>query len=350
MTHLELLLPFGLLPPTLGDDLLRSLNAPALAMLLARTRFGAAGFRAESSDPYARALPHELWNARRAGLPADPQAGGSPPLAAAALRQHGLTETDGHWFLLRPVHLHIARDHLVLTDWRRLQLTEVPARRLFDTARPLFEAAGKTLRRADADTWFVRADDWSELQTATPDAACGHSVDIWMPHGTGELAWRKLQNEVQMEWFTDPLNEERQAQGLEPVNSIWLWGGAPAADTGSGDWSEVFNLPSTMACGNAARHQADSPAQLLAAKPRRALLVLDQLSAAALASDWGYWLECLHALEREWFAPLLQALQAGEIGRLTLICSNATELIEASTSGGALRQFWIRPSLARLKR
>lgn len=351
MTQLDILLPFGLLPPSLGADLLRALTAPALATLLARSRFGSHGFRTESFDEFARALPHEIWSARRFGLEAGQT--GSPPVAVAAMRARGLAAEGGFWFLIQPVHIHIARDHLVLTDRRQLQLTEAEARSLFAAAQPLFEQAGKTLLYGSASTWFARADDWSALQTSTPDAACGHSVDIWTPKGAGELQWRKLQNEVQMEWFAHPLNEERQLRGLNPVNSIWLWGGAPATQASAEQrYSDTFNLPDWMrACAQSAAipHAESNAEQVIATAPRHGLLVLDALTEAALAGDWSYWLERMHALERDWFAPLLQALQSGKIDRLTLACSNGTHLTETGTSTGSLKKFWIKPSLARLQ-
>ncbi len=357
MTQLDILLPFGLLPPQLGGDLLRALKTPALATLLSRTNFGHGGFHTESFDEFSRALPHETWSARRFGLETAPdaeaRANGSPPVAGVAMRAHGLAADSGFWFAIQPVHIHVARDHLVLTDRRQLQLAEAEARSLFDAARPLFEDSGKILLYGSAANWFARADDWSGLQTSTPDAACGHSVDIWMPKGDGALQWRKLQNEVQMEWFAHPLNQERQARGLKPVNSIWLWGGAPATQASAADgYREVFNLPEEMAAyGHAAavRKTDCDAAAVMAAAPRRGLLVLDALTEAALAGDWSYWLERMHALERDWFAPLLQALQSGRIERLTLVCSNGAHLAEATASTRSLKKFWIKPSLARLQ-
>jgi hypothetical protein len=356
MTQLDILLPFGLLPPQFGGDLLRVLKTPALATLLCRTSFGHGGFHTESFDEFSRALPHETWSARRFGLDAGSDAkeetGGSPPLASAAMHAFGLDADGGFWFAIHPVHIHVARDHLVLTDRRQLQLAEAEARSLFDAARTLFEDAGKVLLYGSAASWFARADDWSGLQTSTPDAACGHSVDIWMPKGDAALQWRKLQNEVQMEWFAHPLNEERQARGQKPVNSIWLWGGAPATQDSTADtYREVFNLPDDMAAyGQAAACKTDcDAAAVIAAAPQRGLLVLDALVEAALAGDWSYWLERMHALERDWFAPLLLALQSGRIERLTLVCSNGTHLAEATASTRSLKKFWIKPSLARLQ-
>lgn len=361
MKSLDILLPFGLLQPQLGADLLRALQAPALATLLARTRFGKNALRTYSFNEFSRALPHETWSAQRFGLnpelPAESlaelQADTSPPLAASALRSFGLAADTGFWFVIQPVHIHIARDHLVLTDLRQLQLAEPEARRLFEVARALFEQDGRQLLYGNPSTWFARADDWSELQTATPDAACGRSIDIWMPKGNGERQWRKLQNEVQMEWFAHPVNEERQARGAKPVNSIWLWGGAPAALAARANgYQSAFNLPDGMAAyrlSDAMRQQAGSAEQVLAAATGHSLLVLDALLEAALANDWSYWLERMHALEQDWFGPLLQALQAGQLERLTLICSNGTHLVEASSSTRSLKKFWVKPSLARLQ-
>ncbi len=186
MNSLDILLPFGLLPPQLGGDLLRALQAPALATLLARTHFGKDAFRTRSFNEFSRALPHEAWCAQRFGLTAELQADNSPPLAVGAMRSFGLTADAGFWFVIQPIHIHIARDHLVLTDLRQLQLADEEARRLFEVAQPLFEQDGRQLVYGNADTWFARADDWSALQTSTPDAACGRSIDIWTPQGDGE--------------------------------------------------------------------------------------------------------------------------------------------------------------------
>src|SRR5690606_10769345 len=153
----------------------------------------------------------------------------SPSLGTALAHAANLPVAQGCWFVLQPVHIHIARDHLVLTDPRQLQLEESHSCTLFDIARPLFEEVGKTLLWVDAATWLLRADDWQALHTASPGAACGHNVDIWMPQGEQARDWRRLQNEVQMHWHGHAVNDERAAQGQRPVNSIWLWGGGDVA-------------------------------------------------------------------------------------------------------------------------
>jgi len=329
MRHIEILLPFGLPPPEMAADLLPNLQAPALATLLAKAGKPAT----RSSDPFARHLPHESWLAQRLGAEDHGPADSAPGMAIERMQRHGLSVAEGTWFLLNPVHIHIARDHLVLTDRRRLPLGETESRALFDAALPIFEAAGKTLQYGAADTWFMRADEWHALRTTTPDAACGHNIDIWMPKGDGERAWRKLQNEVQMEWHAHPVNAEREARRDPPVNSLWLWGAAQA----QGNASFASFLDETA-----------SPASLPAGTEGDCLIVLDSLSEPALAQEWGGWLERMHTLEQAWFAPLLQGLQGGNIDRLTLIAGHNAMLREFTLGKRSLMKFWAPPSLARL--
>ncbi len=337
MRHFDILLPFGLPPPAMACDLLPNLQAPALAMLLAK----AARPPTRAHDPFARHLPHEAWLAQRLNLAQESAGDCAPAMAIHHMQRSGLAIEDGTWFVANPVHIHIARDHLVLTDRRRLPLSDAESRALFAAALPIFEAAGKTLRYGAADAWFVRADDWQGLRTTTPDAACGHNIDIWMPKGDGERAWRKLQNEVQMEWHAHPVNAAREKRRDPPVNSLWLWGAAHAGSDAALRSALLSTFPAVF-------DASSDPATLLDGAAGDALILLDSLSEPALAEEWGGWLERVHMLEATWFAPLLQALQDGSITSLTLIAGHNAALREFKVGRRSLMKFWAPPSLARL--
>jgi len=267
------------------------------------------------------------------------------------MQSFGLSPQAGTWFVLQPVHFHIARDHLVLTDPRQLQLEEHEARVLFDIARPLFEETGRELAFGNAHTWFARGDDWNALKTATPDAACGHNIDLWMPKGPGERDWRKLQNEVQMHWFTDALNAERERRGQKPVNSIWLWGAAAVTAAGPHAYSYTFNLsgwPSAFAQRAAQPNPAATASDVIAARPANGLLLLDALLEPALSNDWARWLQQMRQLEESWFAPLLHALKSGAIDRIALALTNDTNTSSFTATRASLRKFWVKPTLATL--
>jgi hypothetical protein len=348
MRHLDLLLPFSLPSPELAADLLRALRLPSFALLAARAKAG----RLQTTDGFARALPHEAWLAERFTLQAGLVQGGSPPIAPAAMAAYGLEAGQGRWFVLQPAHLHVARDHLVLTDQRQLALDEQESRALFGSAQALLADVGVPLLYGDARTWFLRAGDWRDLQTSTVDAACGHNIDIWMPKGPDERAWRKLQNEIQMEWHAHPVNEARDARGLKPVNSVWLWGGGErGADVPASAYSHAWGLggwASALAASVPAASARADAASVIGAAPARGLLMIDTLIAPALSGDWSVWLDAWHAIEADWLAPLLAALQAGKLDTLTLTLGDGTRLLDLTASRSSLRKFWVQPSLARL--
>ncbi|MBF8176975.1 MAG: hypothetical protein K2Y13_10075 [Burkholderiaceae bacterium] len=346
MTQLALLLPYALPQKEMARDLMRELKTPALATLLGR------GDLTEhlAFDGFARSLPHETWLARQFGLGSTGDT--SPAAAHNAMTAYGLPSADGTWFILQPVHLHIARDHLVLTDTQQLQLAEEDARSLFEVIQPLFAETGQTLLYGDAQTWFLRADELSALQTSTPGAACGHNIDIWMPKGEKARDWRRLQNEVQMHWHAHPTNEAREMRGLKPVNSVWLWGATSSGNAAPAQkFEETFSLSTgrNPLIGAELRQRAvSSAAELLATHPQRGLLTLESLIAPAMAGDWSEWLMRLQAMEGIWFAPLLEALKNGQLDQLSLTLSNNTALSTITSSKSSLRKFWRKASLTRL--
>jgi hypothetical protein len=341
MRKIEVCLPFGLPPPELGADLLRQTNAPALARLLSRSKSRSL----TQFEEFSRTLPHERWLGQHLGCEREDYATDSPPAAGIPIRQFDLAADEGCWFLLQPAMLHVARDHLVLTDLRRLQLAEAESRSLFEAAREACEESGLTLLYGDAKTWLLRADTWNALKTSTPDSACGRNIDIWMPTGPGEREWRRLLNEVQMRWHAHPVNEARAQQGDNPVNSMWLWGrtdqtaihGVQGKPKLAGLYGKVWSLrrepmitPQTLA-------QAEHP-----------LLLLDSLIEPALADDWAAWLEALRVLDVEWFAPLLELLQEGAIDEIEFALGGASRMLATRCTRLSLKKFWILASLSPL--
>lgn len=331
----------------MGPDLLRSMQTPSLAMLLGRSQLD----QIKHTDAFARALPHEYWLADAAGLVNTDQ-DNSPKVAVQSLARFDVAVSDGTWFVVNPVHLHIARDHLVLTDQRRLDIDDDESRQLFAIAQPVLDDYGHTVLYGDATTWFLRADAWNDLRTATPDAACGHNIDIWMPTGAAERDWRKLQNDLQMHWYDTAVNQHRQVAGKNPVNSLWLWGGAQIGATiPSPRYQNAFLQNDSMAYFGGVAHAtrgARNIATVTASNSAADLLVLDSLIAPALGEDLGEWLMQINALEADWFAPILQAIKSGAIDGCRLILTNATSLQERSVSRNGLRKFWRAPALSAL--
>ncbi len=333
MASTTVVLPFALPPAELAQELTRNLQVPSLAALLSRNNL----VKKHAVDEDSRLLPHEALLARERG-----------GLAAAVMQGFGLAPTDGYWFIVHPVHIQLARNHLVLADTRRLRLDEADARVLFELAKPFFDE----LVWGDAETWFMRANGWQDLDTASPDAAMGSNLADWMPAGPTALAFKKLQNEIQMLWHEHPVNEARQYRGLAPVNSFWMWGGASAADSRPASQRAPLAVAGWPAAGPAGA--APSWLAVLATPGKAAAageagtIVLPHLIPMGAGNDWGAWLGAMQQLETDWFAPLLAALRDGRTEELTLILTGREGWTEIRTSKTALRKFWRAQNLKNL--
>ena len=340
MSQITLVLPFALPVPEFAPDLVRALQAPALAALLARS----ASQRRLPVDEAVRALPHEQWLARTLGL----DAGGRPAFAAAAMRAYGLDAADGTWFIVNPVHIEIARTHLMMGDPQGLGLSGEDSRALFDAARPYVEEAGHALRYGDAQTWFLRADDWRGLDTATPEAALGMDLTDWMPAGERAAAFRRLQNEIQILWHTHPVNAAREARRQPAVNAFWPWGATAGSATPSATPAARVRLAAFDAPAWLTRLADASPAdlaQFAATVDGDTLLVCGSVAPYALAADWGGWVAAMGQLEAGLFAPILDSLKAGRLREVRLVLSHRDALAEFTTNAMAQRKFWRRPTL-----
>ncbi|MGF6274541.1 hypothetical protein ABIB38_002923 [Massilia sp. UYP11] len=336
MAHITLVLPFALPLPEFAPDLVRALQAPALAALLSRT---SSARRAPGADA-AHALPHETWLARQLGLADD----GPTPFAGAAMRGFGFEPGPGRWHIVTPAHIQIARSHLMMADARQVSLDDEDGRALFEAARVLCEETGHALRYGDAHTWFLRADDWTGFDTASPDTVANMDLTDFMPKGARAQAFRRLQNEVQMAWHAHPVNAAREARRLPVVNAFWVWGASVQGQPPSTKMTTyTYAVPGWLAAlGQQRLASLDDLDGVLA---QGGLLVAGNLGQAALAADWSDWLQGMQHLEDALFAPLLAALKDGRVRELRLVLSSREALADYTTSALAQRKFWRRPTL-----
>ena len=130
---------------------------------------------------------------------------------------------------LQPVHLHATRDHLILMAQSQIDLTANESADLLKVVLPFIEEdfRSKVLFQGQRD-WFISAGPFASLATHSIDQAHGRNIDWWMPRDTNKSGiaklWRKLQNEIQMLWHIDPVNQEREQRGYPSINSLWISG------------------------------------------------------------------------------------------------------------------------------
>jgi len=363
--HLHLLIPFALPAAGNAPALLRDLELPALEKLLQRATL----LDADAGAAFQRTLPHERWLAREFGLIDARATPDQAPLAAHMLLADGGEPGTDLWACVEPVHIRIARDHLVLIDPASLALQPDEAARLLAEARPLIEAMDLRLAAPNPLRWYVSGAALGRLASAPPLRAAGRSVEIWLPQAEDSTAsgsrrspfWMKLQNEVQMSWFEHAVNEAREARGELAANSIWLHSqGAVPAQTGVAPYAMVL-AQAPAARGLALASGAtllDLPAglpdafQQRAGNPKtdahRALVVLDALALPFVHEDWYTWRTALTEIETQWLRPALTALEHGALSSVSLTLCGETDYSTLRTTRADLRKFWRRRSLTTL--
>lgn len=307
----HLLIPFASCAADGCRQAARQLRLPRLAQRLAR-------WREEAPDPgTAQSLtpPHERVQARLQGWnPAD----GLVPLAAWDAVQAGLAGAEGAegaWARLTPCHWRVGADHVALADPQELQLDEATSRAVLAAMQPFFEEDGLTLHYRNPLLWLAQGALFAGLPTASLDRAIGREIDPWMPRSEAARPLRRLQQEMQMLLYTAPLNDERQARGLQPVNSFWVSGTGP--------------LPAT----------ATATATAAPAAPR----IDTRLRAPALREDWAAWSAAWEQLDAD--------LDASAVARITLCGESGARTWSATASPGLaqrLHALWRRPAVAEL--
>ncbi|MGO4811208.1 hypothetical protein AB4156_16725 [Cupriavidus sp. 2MCAB6] len=352
MTHLTLIVPFSVPPGAAidadggGNDamleaLLRQLELPALGKLLTRA---SPGPRERHDDPFQRSLPHERWLAGRAGL--DTVRVPSAPfmrLADIGAASAGAANDGQAWACLQPVHIHAARDHLVLMDPAQLHVRAEESAALHAAVSDLLRESGILLETPHPARWYIPEAVFGPLVAASPLRATGRNIDVWMQSGVRARDWRRIQNEIQMTWYDHPVNQAREAAGELSINSVWLHGG--------GILQQVPRLADTVLTGDAFLHGLalaggtvcqPAPARFKAIEgiEGSAMVLLEDAIEAHIAEDWGLWIERMHALDAEWFSPALAALEGGQLQAVTLMLAGDNHYAEFTVRRADLRKFW----------
>lgn len=346
MTHLTLIVPFSV-PPGAGDDasdevvpgaLLRQLELPGLGKLLTRATPGPRERHGADFDPTAlRSVPHERWLARRAGLDAV-----RVPSAPFMRLADGGAPDDQAWTCLQPVHIHAARDHLVMLHPAQLAVQPDEARALHDAVAPLLAETDIVIEALDPARWYLPEAVFGPLDATPPLRVTGRNIDIWMQEGPRARDWRRVQNEIQMTWYDHPVNAAREAGGKLSINSVWVHGG--------GKLQPVPRLADTVMTADAfLRGLGLAGGAACLPVPERldhattsgsAMAMLDTAVEAHIGQDWYAWIQHMHKLDADWFTPALEALSAGSLQALTLVLSGDNHYAEFTVTRADLRKFW----------
>ena len=284
----------------------------------------------------------------------------APTLAPtlAALRRAGEdrsineSQSGGHWLCADPCHLQVSRDTLQLTEAAQLTLSDSEAEAIVATLNQHFAQDQLQLEIGAAARWYLNIAQPFHFTAVAPYQARHAPLESSLPSGPDGARWRSWLNEVQMLLHQHPVNQARDARGITPINSVWLWGtdNAAADDTGPAlrrapaRW--VAGLPLARGIARSTRVPLLSlpiDASRLTPSDGVSIVVIDSLQDAVARRDLDAWRAALAVLERDWFAPLGAMLANGVIGMITVVALTTEGWLSVETTRADLRFFWRRP-------
>lgn len=312
---------------------------PALGQILGRGRR-----RRVAESDYYRQLAGLL------GLDTSPDK--DVPVAAVTRLIDGEEHPGGVWMRADPVHLSTDRNRLLLVDARVFPLSQHDALAVATAVQQVLDQDGWSLEVPFPDRWYLRLEEDPGVTTFDPFSSGGRDVDSHLPAGPGARSLHRLLNEIQMQLYDTDINRERESRGELPVNSLWFWGTGELPDVLPRLWSEVYSddvfaRGLAMLSSTPCRPLPETAGDLLAGMGERSevLATLDACRLPAQYADLPRWHEAVAALEENWFAPLLRALEEDALQELNVITEHHAFRLRRLD----LMKFWRRPKfLSRL--
>lgn len=275
---MHLLIPFAAPPAHAAAQALSGLQLPHLSRLL--RRLSPAG--RDEGDDTSLSPPHERALAQSLGLTT---ADGRIPWAALEAHRSGHPlAASGAWAMLSLCHWQPHANGIRMADPHTLDITPSQSETLLLAVQPYAREDGIELLDQGHGRWLAHGDAFADLQSASLDRIIHREIEPWMPRGPQAVKLLRLQNEVQMLFYTHAVNDERLAQHQKPINSVWIHG------AGSCPVKPTVVSPTVAA----------------------------DLRAAALGEDWPAWQAAWQALDGARVADALRAAEAGQSVQLTL--------------------------------
>ncbi len=288
------------------------------------------------------------------------------PLPVGRLRRLGEANrpeqtVEDSWLCADPVHLHFAREHLLLSDASGLEITPEEADALIDTINQFISAEEPALagfERGAPDRWYLRLPaDSVPAQFHPLEEAVGRPVSRFLPEGDQARRWQQIANEIQVLLHNHPVNQAREENGWPAINSIWFWGedrdapGSVGSDRSLGSTEPIAPTIEIHADEPVARGLAIAagltPLSVRQAPEGDARVVIDTLHRPALQLDLEGWRGALQALEQDWFAPLLEQVRNGTLKSVELIAPGDRASVTLTLTRADTWKFWRRPRTLR---
>ncbi len=265
------------------------------------------------------------------------------PAAALSYRQcAGTIEADHFYLCADPVYIQPDMNSAVLLAHEELDLSLEDAGELAASVNAHFVDESWSLEVLRPHRWLIKLTRPPLLMTTPLVRIKGRPIGDNLAQGNDSPYWQRILNEIQMLLFAHPLNQQREAEGKLPVNSLWLWGEGELANKHS-DWQTILGrgelLDALMHYEDCAGKEMSINDELLIEDSGRSLLASDEFITPVQARDIDAWLQALKQFENNWMRVLMTLLRAGKVERIDLIVGDG---LQFSLTRSLSRRWWRR--------
>ncbi len=247
---------------------------------------------------------------------------------------------SGSWLGAEFVHLEVGSQSTLFQRIEALALDDAEA--LVDALRSELRFPGIEVlappRRQQTTQLFLHSDNPVEAVCFPADFAAATELRDVLPRGSDGPLLRRLLTEAQMVLHDHPVNARRERRGLRRVNAIWLTG------LGESDGLRPLLLPRIASDDIYLKGLCRLHGMQIERVPDSAFDVLntrDPGLVALLVAESDDASTALGMLERNWFAPLIGALEKGRLSAVELALDHHRVHLDRS----GLRRFWRRGRL-----
>lgn len=259
------------------------------------------------------------------------------------------------WLCADPVHIQINHDQLILVDKTYLDLTYEESLSIQTALNTFLKPDGIQFFMTDPAHWYLTIENktyLAGLETTPLQHVVGRHIESFLPTGAHAQYWRKLFNEIQMFLFNLPLNEQREANGKLPINSLWFWGQSESTSL----HISPYHKNSTIYSDNIFLHGIKNLTHQLDVQPlaetlnetilnsqnENIYITLEALVPFLHYQDLEAYRQTLLAFDTAFFAPTVTLLQNRKIQQVEVIFLDKTRSLHYCLLPSYLYKFWRR--------
>ncbi len=129
-----------------------------------------------------------------------------------------------------PVYLEPRLDHLCLHELSAHELSSRDLGELFDELQSELGGDGALGFVHVARCGYLRGPEPMPTAALSARRLHGRELSPFMPSGKEAGAYHRIHSEIQMAIHLSGVHRRREAQGLRPINALWIWGGGASPD------------------------------------------------------------------------------------------------------------------------